>query len=273
MVSLESVVDVACRAADLALEMQRAGLRQVRAKEIDIDLVTEADVASERLLRDALHQLAPQIDFWGEESNTPPDSDAFWLVDPIDGTVNFAHSLGYSAVNVALVREQEIVMAVTVQMPYRRVFLAERGKGTFLRDAQGEATPLHVNDTQTLRSALLATGFPYHTGTATDDNSAEFAWFSPRCLALRVMGAAALDIAQVASGTLAGFWEGWLSPWDAAAGALLVREAGGVVTDYAGAPWHFGSPGFVASNGHIHDMLLEGIRTARTPLVERLLPL
>src|SRR5690606_25095653 len=108
---------------------------------------------------------------------------------------------------------------------------------------------LQVSNAATLRASLLATGFPYHTGTEADNNALEFAWFSPRSLGLRVLGAGALDIAQVAGGMLAGFWEGWLNPWDCVAGALLVREAGGRVTDFFGEEWTIGSPGFVASNG------------------------
>jgi myo-inositol-1(or 4)-monophosphatase len=272
MVSLESVVEIACRAADLVMEMQRAGLRNVKAKGVEIDLVTEADVASERLLHEELERLAPDVGFWGEESNQIPEQSDFWLVDPIDGTVNFAHGLAYCAVNVALVQGGETTLAVTVQMPYRRIYVAEAGKGAFLREPSNGTIPLRVSNVRTLRQAFLATGFPYHNGVSPDNNDAEFLWFSPRCLGLRVLGAGALDIAQVAAGMLAGFWEGWLNPWDAAAGALMVREAGGMVTDYAGNPWRFDGPGLIASNGHIHEAMLEGVRTARSTLTEALLP-
>lgn len=271
MVLLESVVSAAIRAAELAEQMQRAGLLKVKSKAVEIDLVTEADTASERLLREELGALAPDIGFWGEESNRTPDEATFWLVDPIDGTVNFAHGLAYSAVNVALVVEGETALAVTVQMPYRRIYVAEHGRGARLREPYGGELPLRVSDVRTLRAAFLATGFPYHNGANPDNNDAEFRWFSPRCLGLRVLGAGALDIAQVAGGNLAGFWEGWLNPWDAAAGVLMVREAGGMVTDYAGNDWRFDGPGLVASNGHIHAAMLEGIRTARAMLTETLL--
>lgn len=271
-VTREAVVAIAARAADLALEMQRNGLLNAKRKGVDTDIVTEADVASERLIRSALHDLDTGIGFWGEESNRRPAEDAYWLVDPIDGTVNFAHGLPYSAVNIALQVGGATVLGVTVQMPYRRIYWAERGQGAFLQEPGAAPRRLHVSEVPTLRAAFLATGFPYHNGEAEDDNSAEFVHFSPRCLGLRVLGAGAVDIAQVAAGILAGFWEGWLSPWDAAAGALLVREAGGRVTDYAGAEWGVDSKGLVASNGYIHDLMLEGIRTARTAVSERLLP-
>lgn len=273
MALLEAVVEVAGRAADLVEGMQRAGLLGIKEKSAESDLVTEADVACERLLREELGRLEPGIGFWGEESNSRPELADFWLVDPIDGTTNFAHGLPYCAVNIALVGGGETVLGVTAQMPYRRIFAAEKGQGAFLREPYGSTVPLRVNQAATLRKSFLATGFPYHNGAAEDTNDVEFRWFSPRCLGLRVLGAAAIDIAQVAAGTLAGFWEGWLNPWDAAAGALMVREAGGIVTDYAGHAWSFGGPGFVASNGHIHDLLLDGIGQARAALSEVLLAL
>jgi myo-inositol-1(or 4)-monophosphatase len=257
---------VACRAADMVQAMHSAGLQNVKSKSVETDIVTEADVASEKLLRAALHELDPIAGFWGEESNTPPSDATFWLVDPIDGTVNYAHALPYYAVNIAFVAQRETVLGVTVQLPWRRIFWAEKGKGAWLREPDAAERRLQVSSAPTLRRALLATGFPYHNGEADDNNNAEFVWFSPRSMALRVLGAAALDIAEVASGMLAGFWEGWLNPWDAAGGALMVNEAGGRVTDYTGAPWRFGGPGFVASNGLIHDAMLEGIRRARADI-------
>ncbi len=273
MIDIQRVIDIASSAADLVLGMQAAGLRHITGKHSEIDLVTEADVACEHFLRAELHELLPSAGFWGEESNQQPGAGPFWVVDPIDGTVNYAHQLGYSAVNIALYDGDATVLGATVQMPYRRVYWAETGGGAFLREPDGAIRQLHVNQAATLRRSLLATGFPYHNGESSDSNDSEFSYFSPRCLALRVLGAAALDTAQVAAGMLTGFWEGWLNPWDAASGALMVAEAGGRVSDYAGQPWRFGGPGFVASNGRIHDALLEGIAAARAHLTEHKLSL
>lgn len=275
-VPIEAVIDCACRAADLVLEMQRVGLRNVHGKSNETDLVTEADSASEQFLCEALAELLPQAGFWGEESNQQPDGAHFWLVDPIDGTVNFAHGLSYHAINIALVRRDEAgnfatELAVTVQMPWRRIYWAQAGQGAFLRDPLLGERRLQVSTAASLRASLLATGFPYHTGEHDDNNALEFAWFSPRSLGLRILGAGALDIAQVAAGILAGFWEGWLNPWDCVAGALMVREAGGKVTDFAGNEWTIGSRGFVASNGLIHDAMIEGIITARKGVLTNML--
>ncbi len=272
----ERVIEIAAGAADLALAMQAAGLRNIATKSNETDLVTEADKASEHFLRAELRALLPEAGFWGEESNMRPEAGLYWLVDPIDGTVNFAHGLAYHAVNIALVlndgEDARVLLAVTQQMPYRRLFYARPGEGAFLRDPQWGERRLHVSDAATLRQSFIATGFPYHSGESDDANDLEFAWFAPKVLGIRVLGAAAIDIALVAAGMLAGFWEGWLNPWDCAAGALYVREAGGKVTDYFGNPWEFGSHGFVATNGLIHDKVVEGILAARKPLKVRRMP-
>jgi len=274
MQAVEAIISAATQAADLVLRMQSEGLQNIRTKSSIIDLVTEADVASEHFLREALTAIEPGLAFWGEESNAKsgqPVADSYWLVDPIDGTVNFAHGLAYWAVNIALVRDGQVSIAVTVQNPWRRIFWAEQGKGAWLREPNLAERRMRVSPTDSLERAFLATGFPYHVNELADNNSLEFAWFSPRCMGLRVLGAGALDIAQVAAGMVAGFWEGWLEPWDAAAGTLLVTEAGGTVTDYAGNPWVYGGPGFVASNGILHDALLQGIKTAREGYTDRIL--
>lgn len=272
---LNAVIDAATGAADLVLAMQAAGLKKVVGKSNETDLVTEADSASEYFLRRELGLLLPEAGFWGEESNERPVGGKYWLVDPIDGTVNYAHGVPYNAVNVALVEANasggEVMLAVTIEMPWRRVYFARPGEGAYMRDPLWGERRMQVSTARTLRQSLLATGFPYHSGEHDDANDLEFAWFASRCMGMRVLGAAAIDSAQVAAGILAGFWEGWLNPWDCAAGALLVREAGGKVTDYAGNEWHFGSPGFVASNGIIHNLLVEGILEARKGLKQPLM--
>jgi myo-inositol-1(or 4)-monophosphatase len=256
--------------------MQHGGELNVRTKSSHADLVTAADTACEDLLRKALAPLVPGAAFWGEESNASsgrPTQSAYWLVDPIDGTVNYAHDLAYWAVNIALVQDDETVLAVTLQNPHRRVYWAETGKGAWLREPGQRERRLQVSSATRLEQAFLATGFPYHVAKLSDNNEREFLYFSTRCLGMRVLGAGALDIAQVAAGMLAGFWEGWLEPWDAVAGTLLVAESGGLATDYAGEPWRPGSPGFVSSNGHIHEALLDGIRLARSGMSDSVLAL
>lgn len=267
----EAIIAVVRQAGRLVTEMRQTGLHQVQSKSAVIDLVTEADLASEALLRKELHKLYPDVGFWGEESNQPPTEEFFWLVDPIDGTTNFANGLPHYAVNVALCQGQNAIQAVTLHLPVGNVYWAVAGKGAFLRTPNGQQQRLQVNGAQQLNRALLTTGFPYHRAESVDNNSAEFAYFLPRCQGVRCLGSAALDLAFVASGALAAYWEGWLGPWDATAGVLLVREAGGQVTDYQGNPWQLpGKAGLIASNGQptLHDALFTGIQSARAQLTE-----
>jgi myo-inositol-1(or 4)-monophosphatase len=270
---VEVVVDVARQAGELVRIMQEAGLRNIKSKTSAGDLVTEADVASERLIRDALAQRYPSVGLWGEESNTMPDTEYFWLVDPIDGTTNYAFGLDYNAVNIALQHREQTLLGVTYQIHTSRVYYSLAGAGAIRREAGGAETQLRVNDVAELRRALVATGFPYHSGTSVDNNTAEFARITTLSGSVRCLGAAALDLAHVASGALSAFWEGWLNAWDAAPGVLFVREAGGRVTDYDGVEWTIHSGPLVSSNGRpgVHDALLAAIQDVRAGLPESLL--
>lgn len=273
MVDIERMIAVAQAAGDLILSMQQAGLRNVRGKASAVDLVTEADVASEGLIRSALAEAYPEVGFWGEESNTPPQTSAFWVVDPIDGTTNFANGLPLFAVNIAYCQGDAPHAAVTLALPARRVYYATLGAGAYLRAPDGQERRLAVNQVVDLSGALLTTGFPYSRAEHADNNLTEHAYFTAHAQAVRCMGSAALDLAHVAAGYFAGYWEAWLKPWDAAAGALLVTEAGGKVTDYWGRPWALRRPTLVASNGQpaLHDALITGIHKARASLSARLL--
>lgn len=267
---VEAVIDVARQAAELVRRMQETGLRNVKSKTSAGDLVTEADVASEKLIRGALGEIYPHVGLWGEESNTMPDTEYFWLVDPIDGTSNYAFGLDYNAVNIALQHREQTLLGVTWQIHTGRVYHALAGAGAFRREASGAEIRLQVNDTTELRRALITTGFPYHSGVSADNNAAEFSRILQLAGGVRCLGSAALDLAHVASGALCAFWEGWLHAWDAAPGVLLVREAGGRVTDYAGQEWRINSTPLVASNGQpgVHDALLAAIAEARVGLAE-----
>ena len=271
-INIESIISIAVRAVDLVLTMRRDGNLGITTKSNITDLVTEADLASEKLIRAALYDLNPSFGFMGEESKGSPSEEFYWVVDPIDGTVNFANEIPYGAVTIALQQGEQTLLGVTAQIPYRRIYWTKLGEGAYARDPDGSQRRLAVNSVDTLQMAFMATGFPYHLAEYNDNNHAEFAYIHPRCRGLRLLGAAAIDIANVATGGLAAFWEGWLHPWDAATGALLVREAGGTVTGYDGTPWRFGSAGLVASNGKIHGQLLDAIQTARQSVTEKLIP-
>ncbi len=271
-VALEAVIAIAQQAGQLVRKMRREGLQNIKSKSSEIDLVTEADLASEVYLREALSQLYPAADFWGEESNQAPTSEFYWLVDPIDGTVNYANGLDYYSVTVALCQGDQPLLGVTVEPANGRVYAAQAGQGAFQREASGEQHPLTTNTVAQLRRAFLTTGFPYHRTEQADNNTAEFEAFIRHSQGVRCLGSAALDLANVASGALAGYWEAWLNPWDTAAGVLFVREAGGHVSDYAGSIWTFASRSLVASNGQaeLHDAMLTQIAQARATLTNAL---
>ncbi|MFO7633726.1 MAG: inositol monophosphatase family protein [Caldilinea sp.] len=268
---VDIVISIARAAGDLARRMYENGQATIRAKSSEIDLVTAADVAAEAFIRDALARFYPGVALWGEESNQPPNQPDFWLVDPIDGTTNFAHNVAYCSVNIALQHGPETMLAVTYHIGEDCAYHAVRGAGAYLRAASGSEHRLQISSTTSLRKALLITGFPYHRAESSDNNSAEFAYFMPRTACVRNFGSAALDLAHVAMGAADGYWEAWLNPWDLAAGALLVREAGGLVTTYDGREWTIRDNHVVASNGtpSLHEALLEGVRTARATLTEK----
>jgi myo-inositol-1(or 4)-monophosphatase len=253
--------------------MQRAGLQNIRGKSSEVDLVTEADVAAEHAIRAALYAAQPEYGFWGEESNQAPDSARFWVVDPIDGTNNFANGIPYFAVNIALNQGDKTLLGVTLELPARRLHWAVAGEGAYVRNLDGTETRLRVNAAARLSAALTSTGFPYHRAEHEDNNLPEFAYFLAHTQGVRCMGTAAMDLVNVASGALGAYWEGWLNPWDVAPGALMVQEAGGTVTDYWGKPWRLASRTVVASNGRpdFHAAMVEGIRQARRSLTTPLL--
>jgi myo-inositol-1(or 4)-monophosphatase len=265
---IEAVIEIGQEAGRLATQMGQAGLRHIDTKSTDIDLVTEADLAGEELICTRLQQRFPGTGFWGEESNNQPDEEYFWLVDPIDGTVNYAHGVPYYAVNIGLNRRDTTLLSVTTALPAGHVYWARLGKGAYVRAADGSERRLQVNHVDDLRRAMLSTGFPYDRAENRDNNSAEFVYFMPRCQGLRRMGSAAIDMALVADGVFAAHWEGSLNPWDIAPGALIVHEAGGLVTDYDGNLWTPRSRPFIASNGQraLHQALVDGIRAARAAL-------
>lgn len=272
---LEAIIAVVQQAGQLVERMRRDGLANIQRKSSTIDLVTEADLASEALLREALQRLYPHVGFWGEESNQQPDTAYFWLVDPIDGTTNFANGFPFYAVNVALCHHHNPIIGITLHVPTGIIYWAKAGHGAFQRDPDGSETRLRVNQSAELRRTVVCTGFPYHRGESADNNRNEIGYFIPLAQSTRCIGSAALELAYVATGAFGAYWEGWLGPWDAAAGVLLVREAGGTVTDYGGDEWTLpGGRGLLADNGQpdLHQAMLTGIRTARADLTERKLP-
>ncbi|MGB8889772.1 MAG: inositol monophosphatase family protein [Candidatus Korobacteraceae bacterium] len=218
----------------------------------DVDLVTEADRASEKLIVERLRSRWPQHDLVGEEgARSDSGADYRWYVDPLDGTTNFAHGYPVFCVSIALVRKDEQLEVGVLYDPTRdEMFAAERGQGATLN-----AKPIHVSKTTALAESILGTGFPSHK-RHKNPNIHFYQQITLRSHGVRRAGSAALDLANVACGRYDGFWEFNLNPWDTAAGALLLREAGGVVTRFDGSPFRLDSREVLASNGLIHQELI-----------------
>lgn len=228
----------------------------VKSKSTEIDLVTEADVASEKLIVEAIRQRYPEHSILSEEGMGEEQAGEFlWLVDPLDGTVNYAHGYPVFSVTIALQREGETVLGVTYDPVQDELFWAEKGQGAY-----GNGRRLSVSGADSLRRSLLATGFFYARASIEDNNLAEFGRIMPQVQGMRRGGSAALDMAYVAAGRLDGYWELHLGPWDWAAGDLLVREAGGRTSDVSGQPWRLRSSNMVATNGLLHEELLAALK-------------
>ena len=261
---LQRLEEIAVRAAQaggaqLSHYFGNLSASQVREKGGSGNLVTEADLAAEQAALALLESETPEFGVLAEESGRRQrPGELEWCVDPLDGTTNFAHGYPLFATAVALCwRGQPVVAALAVPM-LGELYRAARGQGAFCNDS-----PIRVSSCSSIAESLLITGFAYDRRSRLDNNYAEFAWFTHRSHGVRRGGAATVDLAFVACGRCDGFWERGLAPWDLAAGTLLVQEAGGVVSGYAGEPLDLNSGRVVASGAALHGPLLEGLAQCR----------
>jgi len=228
----------------------------ITTKSSPFDVVTQADAQSEALILDYLAKKYPDHHRIAEESGESGGTGAYnWVIDPLDGTVNFAHGLPIFSVSIALADANLNPLVGVVYNPVSgELFSAMRGGGAFLNDA-----PIHVSHAQTLGESLLCSGFPYDKSTDPDNNLTQWGKFLIEARGLRRLGSAALDLCYVGAGRFDGYWEAKLKLWDFMAGLLVVEEAGGRVTDYRGGvglPMIRGAR-LVASNGHIHQQMID----------------
>jgi myo-inositol-1(or 4)-monophosphatase len=259
-IEFRNVAIAAAREAGAAIRaVAEAGVREVVFKgEGKRDLVTEADKRSEQIIIDAISHRYPDHRILAEEgTSTGGDGTFRWIVDPLDGTTNFAHQYPLYCVSIAVERAGETVVGV-VYAPYmNELFVAVRGGGATLN-----GVPIHVSGVTELIGGLLCTGFPYRLDGPTN-NLTNWGNFVLRTQATRRDGAAALDICYVAAGRFDGFWELNLQPWDMAAGALIVQEAGGMISDPSGNPYRVDGNDIVASNGRLHTLMLDVLAMGR----------
>jgi myo-inositol-1(or 4)-monophosphatase len=257
MKDLESTAIAAARTAGRILtDYARKGF-DVRHKQKVIDLVTDADLRSEQAIVDTLAKAFPTHQILAEEKglHTSLESPYVWIIDPLDGTTNFAHGFPAYCVSIALEHHGRTILGVVLDPTRDELFIAREGGGAFLNGA-----PLHVSSTPAIGAALLVTGFAYDIRESARNNLGHFARFALRAQGVRRTGAAAMDLCYVAAGRFDGFWEMKLRPWDTAAGALMVQEAGGQVTDFKGGAFSNYRDEIVASNGLIHDAMVEVLR-------------
>jgi myo-inositol-1(or 4)-monophosphatase len=225
-----------------------------------IDLVTEVDRRSQSLVVGILTSAFPTYGVLSEEGLDIPDSEAIrWIIDPLDGTANFVHQYPLFAVSIALQKGRQMELGVVYNPLLDELFTAERGKGALLN---GRAT--HVSTCRELGNALVGSGFPYDIWSNAKDNLEEWGQMAKRAQNLHSDGSATLDLCHVASGRLDAFWELDLDPWDLAAGTLIVQEAGGRVTHLDGKPFVLGGRSVLASNGLIHQEIVDVVGAPRS---------
>lgn len=228
---------------------------EVSSKEGKNNLVTEYDNRSEEFIINYLRERFPDFSFLAEESGKTENgskNDYAWVIDPLDGTVNYAHGLPIFSVSIALIKGKEILCGVIYNPILDELFVAEKDKGAFLNEKK-----LKVSTCDNLDSSFLVTGFPYNIDSNPGHCVDQFVQLLKRGIPVRRLGSAALDLAYVAAGRFDGFWEINLNPWDVAAGVLLVQEAGGVVTQYNKDPYWITDNNILATNGLIHNELSE----------------
>jgi len=259
---MDSIDQFAKVGTEAALEAGRLLMRHFRTKfsiahKGDINIVTELDVAAEKLIVSRILEAFPTHSVLAEENHPDAARTRFtWIIDPLDGTTNYAHGLPFFCVSIGLEIDGQVEWGVVYNPNLEEVFTARRGQGAFLNQER-----LQVSKVSPLGASLLATGFPYDIRTSEQNNLGYFREFALTAQAVRRVGSAALDLCYVGCGRFDGFWELKLNPWDCAAGCLVVQEGGGRVTDFSGQPSSIYGGEFVASNGIIHDEMLAVIQS------------
>jgi myo-inositol-1(or 4)-monophosphatase len=259
-----ALLNVMIKAAQKAGRMLKRDFGEVERLQVSVkgpaNFVTAADHRAEEIVREELERARPGYGFLGEEGGAREGSDKThrWIVDPLDGTLNFLHSIPHFAISIGLEREGTIIAGIVYNPANDELFTAERGKGAFLNDQR-----LRVAARKRLADAVVACALPHPSRGDVELTRSEHITVQERVAGLRRFGAAALDLAWVAAGRLDAYWERGLSPWDMAAGIALVREAGGFVTDLNGREDMIKTGGILAANEDIHREMLRALRDAQ----------
>ena len=245
------------------LNEHRGRVKNIGYKD-EVNLVTEVDKISEETILKIIKKNFPDHAILTEESEGKKSKSTYkWIIDPLDGTTNYAHGFPMYCVSVALEKDGEIILGVVYNPNLDELFVAEKGKGAIFSEGfRGHKLKRKISVSQTteLSQSLLATGFPYDIRKSKIDNLDHFANFYKKAQAVRRGGSAALDLCYLAMGRFDGFWELKLSPWDMAAGKLMVEEAGGKVTDFLGGSFNIYLKEILASNGKIHQQMIDVLK-------------
>lgn len=251
-------LQLAVELAKASGKIQLAHLGKIKKIEYkgEINLVTEVDKACEQHLIEKIQTLYPDHDILAEEGGGKrTNSEYKWIIDPLDGTTNYAHGYPLFCTSIALEHKSEIILGVVYEPNHDELFTVEKGKGSFLN-----GKPIHVSPEEKIGRSLLATGFAYDIKKTANTNLDHFEKVLLSAQAVRRDGVAAVDLCYVACGRYDGFWELNLFPWDVAAGYLMVQEAGGAVADFSGKPFSVYAKEILATNGKIHQQMISVLR-------------
>ena len=258
MDSPKRVAIQAARKAGIVLK-HRLGRKRTVGYKGAVNLVTEMDILSEKIIVGEIQKRFPDHAVLAEEGAPVEKASRFrWIIDPLDGTTNYAHGFPIFSVSIALAKDEEVILGVVYDPTRDELFTAEKRKGARLNGRK-----IQVSSESNLSRSLLATGFPYDLRESKINNFDHFHNFAIRAQAVRRAGSAALDLCYVAAGRFDGFWEMKLAPWDIAAGSLMVAEAGGRVTNFLGKPLALSEKHLLASNGKIHLAMLRIVRLGK----------
>lgn len=258
------MLNIAVEAALEAGKYLKANVGKIKSIERKIgqetNLVTEIDKHSEALIIKKIHEHFPTHAILGEESGANISSSEYkWIIDPLDGTTNYTHGLPLYCVTIGVEYKGEIIAGAIYDPSNDELFTAEKGKGAFLNGKR-----ISVSKTDTLINSLLVTGFPYNVKENPENVIEHFVTFLPIAQGVRRLGSAAIDLAYVACGRFDGYWEVFLHPWDKAAGILLVKEAGGTVSNFNNSGYDIiYNPNTLATNGFIHEKMLTVIQQTK----------
>lgn len=252
--------ELAISIAYQAGEILRKNIGKITADDVEdklpFDYVTEIDKACEQLIIDSIKKNFPDHEILAEESGKNQNNHSFrWIIDPLDGTTNFIHGYPHSSISIALQKDDEVILGV-IHDPYRdELYFAEKNNGAYCN-----GRPIQVSRQTNVNNCLIATGFPFKSRHLLDQYWQVLSSIFMEVSGIRRTGSAALDLAYVACGRFDGFWELKLSPWDVAAGAIIIEEAGGKITDFEGKKNHIWSGDVIASNSIIHDFMMSKVQ-------------